>query len=102
MKQKIGFWTISFSLFFNMIIASLVIGFMVRKDLPFSRKASTAAESQRGMTGVLLFLFPVSLGSVHYGLTLLPYAIPAALVITLGIAYLAMKLYGKTTWKTIT
>jgi len=87
--------------FFNMIIASLVIGFMVRKDLPFSRKASTAAESQRGMTGVLLFLFPVSLGAVHYGLTLLPYAIPAALVIALGIAYLAMKLYGKTTWKMI-
>ena len=87
--------------FFNMIIASLVIGFTVRKDLPFSRKGITAAESQRGMTGVLLFLFPVSLGGLHYGLTLIPYAVPVALIFSAGIAFLAMKLYGQTTWKMI-
>lgn len=87
--------------FLNMIIASLVVGFMVRKDFPFSRKASSAAESQKGMTGVFLFTFPAALGGVHYGLTLLPYAIPAAIVIAVGIAYLGMKLYGQTTWKMI-
>jgi len=77
-----------------MILASLVIGFMVRKDLPFSKKASSAAESQRGMTGVLLFLLPASIGGIHYGLTLIPYAVPVALVIVLGIVFAAMKLYG--------
>ncbi len=87
--------------FLNMIISSLVVGFMVRKDLPFSRKASSAAESQKNMTGLLTFLFPAILGGIHYGLTLLPYAIPAAIVIAVGIAYLGMKLYGQTTWKMI-
>lgn len=87
--------------FLNMIIASLAIGIMVRKDFPFSKKASSAAESQKGMTGLLTFLFPAILGGIHYGLTLLPYAIPAAIVIAMGIAYLGMKLYGQTTWKMI-
>lgn len=87
--------------FLNMIIASVAIGFMVRRDLPFSRKASSAAESQKGMTGVLLFLLPASLGGVHYVLTRLPYTVPAALIFALGIAYLAINLYGKTTWEMI-
>ena len=87
--------------FLNLIIASLVVGLLVRKDLPFSRKASSAAESQKGMTGLITFLFPVALGGIHYGLTLLPYAIPIAIVLALGIAYLGMKLYGQTTWEMI-
>lgn len=87
--------------FLNMIIASLAIGIMVRKDFPFSKKATSAAESQKGITGVLLFTFPAALGGIHYGLTLLPYAIPAAIILALGIAYMAMKLYGQTTWKMI-
>ena len=87
--------------FFNMIIASLAIGFMTRKDLPFSKKASSAAESQKSMTGLFLFLFPASLGGLHYGLTLLPYGIPIAIVLAIGISYLGMKLFGQTTWKMI-
>ncbi len=87
--------------FLNMIIASLAIGFMVRKDFPFSKKASSAAQSQKGVTGVLLFTFPALLGGIHYGLTLLPYAIPTAIVLAVGIAYFGMKLYGQTTWKMI-
>ncbi|MCJ7579273.1 MAG: hypothetical protein MUP98_01925 [Candidatus Aminicenantes bacterium] len=87
--------------FLSMIIASVFIGIMVRKDLPFSRKASSAVESQKSMTGVLLFLFPACLGGIHYGLTLLPYAIPIAIIIALGLAYLMLKLFGQTTWKMI-
>ncbi len=87
--------------FSNMIVASLFIGFMVRKDLPFSKKASSAAESQKSMTGILLFTFPAALGGFHYVLTQIPYGIPIAIVISLGISYLALKLFGQTTWKMI-
>ncbi len=87
--------------FLNMIFASLVVGFMVRKDLPFSKKATSAAESQKGLTGVLLFLFPATLGGIHYGLTQIPYAVPVALVVVLGIVFAAMKQYGQTTWDMI-
>jgi len=87
--------------FSNMIVASLAIGFMVRKDFPFSKKASSAAQSQKGVTGILLFTFPALLGGIHYGLTLLPYAIPIAIPLSLGTAYLAMKLLGQTTWEMI-
>ena len=39
---------------------------------------------------------------IHYGLTLLPYAVPAAIVVSLVIAYTAMKIYGNTGWDRIT
>ena len=53
------------------------------------------------MTGVLLFLFPACLGGIHYALTLLPYAIPIAIVLAVGIAYMGLKLFGQTTWEMI-
>jgi ABC-2 type transport system permease protein len=88
--------------FSNMMITSLVIGLMVRSDLPFSRSYTAAAERQRGLTGVILFIVPASIGGIHFGLTLIPYAVPIAIVFSLAIAYTAMKIYGSTSWDRIT
>jgi len=73
--------------FMNMIISSLVLAFMGRGDLPFSRRYGGAAERQRGLSGFLMFLVPASLGLVHWGMT--------------GIVFVGMKAYGNIGWQTI-
>ncbi len=87
--------------FSNMIIASLLMSSMARRDLPFSRSYTAAAERQKSLTGILLFIVPAAIGGIHFGLTMLPGAVPAAIVVSLAIAYLGMKSYGNMTWETI-
>lgn len=87
--------------FSNMIIASLLMSFPVRRDLPFSRSYTAAAERQKSLTGIILFIIPAAIGGVHYGLTLLPGGVPAAIVVSLFLAYVGMKSYGNTDWSLI-
>jgi len=87
--------------FMNMVISSLVLAFISKSDLPFSRRYGGAAESQRGLSGFLMFLVPVFLGLVHFGMTFIPYAIPLGILITAGIVYTGMKAYGNIGWHSI-
>ncbi|MDH5706780.1 MAG: hypothetical protein OEZ45_12260 [Candidatus Aminicenantes bacterium] len=87
--------------FMNMVISSLILAFMGRGDLPFSRRYGGAAESQRGLSAFMMFIVPAFLGLIHYGMTFIPYAIPVGILITAGIAYIGMKAYGNIGWQTI-
>jgi ABC-2 type transport system permease protein len=87
--------------FSNMIIASLLMSFMARRDLPFSRSYTAAAERQKSLTGIILFIIPAAIGGLHYGLTLLPGAVPAAIIVSIILASIGMKVYGNITWKAI-
>jgi ABC-2 type transport system permease protein len=87
--------------FMNMVITSLVLAFIVRGDLPFSRRYGGAAETQRGLSGFLMFLVPAFLGLIHFLMTFIPYAIPVGILIAAGIIYVGMKAYGNIGWQTI-
>jgi len=87
--------------FSNMIIASLLMSFTARRDLPFSRSYTAAAERQKSLSGIILFIIPAAIGGIHYGLTLLPGAVPAAIIASLFLAYIGMKFYGNITWEAI-
>ncbi len=87
--------------FMNMVISSLVLAFIVRGDLPFSRRYGGAAETQRGLSAFLMTIVPASLGLVHFGMTFIPYAIPVGILIAAGIIYLGMKAYGNIGWQSI-
>ena len=87
--------------FMSMIISSLVLGFLGRGDLPFSRRYGGAAERQRGLSGFLMFLVPASLGLIHWGMTFIPYAVPVGIFVAAGIVFIGMKAYGNIGWQTI-
>jgi hypothetical protein len=87
--------------FMNMLISSLVLAFMGRGDLPFSRRYGGAAERQRGLSGFLMFFVPAGLGLIHYGMTFIPYAIPVGILVAAGIITIGMKAYGNIGWQTI-
>jgi ABC-2 type transport system permease protein len=87
--------------FMNMLISSLVLAFMGRGDLPFSRRYGGAAERQRGLSGFLMFLVPASLGLIHWGMTFIPYAVPVGIFVAAGIVYIGMKTYGNIGWDTV-
>lgn len=87
--------------FMNLIISSLVLAFIGKSDLPFSRRYGGAAERQRGLSGFLMFLIPAALGLIHWGMTFIPYAIPVGILIAAGIIYIGMKAYGNIGWQTI-
>lgn len=87
--------------FMSMVISSLVLAFISKSDLPFSRRYGGAAESQRGISVFLMLIVPASLGLIHYLMTFIPYAIPAGILITAGIVYLGMKAYGNIGWQSI-
>ena len=87
--------------FMNMLISSLVLAFMGRGDLPFSRRYGGAAERQRGLSGFLMFLVPASLGLIHWGMTFIPYAVPVGILVAAGIVYMGMKAYGNIGWDAI-
>lgn len=82
----------------NMVISSLVLAFVGKVDLPFSRRYGGAAESQRGLSGFLMFLVPAGLGFIHYLMTFVPYAIPVGILVAAGIVYMGMKAYGNIGW----
>ena len=85
----------------NLIISSLVLAFIGKSDLPFSRRYGGAAERQSGLSGFLMFLIPAALGLIHWGMTFIPYAIPVGILVAAGIIYLGMKAYGNIGWQTI-
>jgi len=85
----------------NMFISSLILAFMGRGDLPFSRRYGGAAERQRGLSGFLMFLIPVALALIHWGMTFVPYAIPVGILTAAVIVYMGMKAYGNIGWQTI-
>ncbi|MBA7649355.1 hypothetical protein ES703_57152 [subsurface metagenome] len=87
--------------FMNLIISSLVLAFIGKSDLPFSRRYGGAAERQRGLSGFLMFLIPAALGLIHWGMTFIPYAIPVGILVAAGIIYMGMKAYGNIGWQTI-
>jgi len=87
--------------FLNMVISSLVLAFIGRSDFPFSRRYGGAAESQRGLSGFIMFVVPAFLGLVHFLMTFIPYAIPVGILIAAGIVYMGMKAYGNIGWQSI-
>lgn len=87
--------------FMNLIISSLVLAFIGKSDLPFSRRYGGAAERQRGLSGFLMFLIPAALGLIHWGMTFIPNAIPVGILIAAGIIYIGMKAYGNIGWQSI-
>lgn len=87
--------------FMSLIISSLVIAFLGRSDLPFSRRYGGAAERQRGLSGFFMFAIPAVLGVIHYGMTFIPYAIPVGILTSAGIVYIGMKAYGNIGWDAI-
>ena len=87
--------------FMNMLISSLVLAFVGKGDLPFSRRYGGAAERQRGLSGFLMFMVPAGLGLIHFGMTFVPYAIPVGILMAAGIVYIGMKAYGNIGWDKI-
>ncbi len=87
--------------FMNMLISSLVLAFIGKGDLPFSRRYGGASERQRGLSGFLMFLVPSGLGLIHFGMTFVPYAIPVGILMSAGIVYVGMKAYGNLRWDAI-
>ena len=87
--------------FMNMLISSLVLAFVGKGDLPFSRRYGGAAERQRGLSGFLMFMVPAGLGLIHFGMTFVPYAIPVGILMAAGIVYIGMKAYGNIGWDAI-
>lgn len=85
----------------SLIISSLVIAFIGKSDLPFSRRYGGAAERQRGLSGFFMFAIPAGLGLIHFGMTFIPYAIPVGILTSAGIVYLGMKAYGNIGWDAI-
>jgi hypothetical protein len=85
----------------NMSLNSLLVAFLIRGDLPFSKKYGPAKDANKGLVGFALFLIPLTLGLIHWGLTFLPYGVPAGIAISLILSISAMKIYGKTSWATI-
>jgi hypothetical protein len=87
--------------FLNLIISSIVLAFIGKSDFPFSRRYGGAAERQRGLSGFLMFLVPASLGLIHWGISFIPYAVPAGILVAAGMIYLGMKAYGNIGWEAI-
>lgn len=87
--------------FMNMLVSSLVLAFIGRSDLPFSRRYGGAAERQRGLSAFLMFLVPAGLGLIHWGMTFIPYAVPVGILVAAGIVTIGMKAYGNIRWQTI-
>jgi ABC-2 type transport system permease protein len=87
--------------FINMILASIVLAFPVRGDLPFSKKYGIAKDAQKGITGFLLVLIPAAAGLVHFGLTFVPYGTLAGIALSLTLVFIGLRLYGRVGWAQI-
>jgi len=85
----------------NMSLNTFLIAFLMRGDLPFSKKYGPAKDANKGLVGFALFLIPLTLGLIHWGLTFLPYGIPAGICVSSILCFAAMKFYQKTSWKMI-
>jgi hypothetical protein len=87
--------------FLNMVLASIVLGFPVRGDLPFSKKYGITKDAQRGITGFLLVMIPAAAGLLHFGLTFVPYGTLAGIALSLALALIGLRLYGRLGWAQI-
>ena len=87
--------------FLNMVLASIVLGFPVRGDLPFSKKYGITKDAQRGITGFLLVMVPAAAGLVHFGLTFVPYGTLAGIALSLTLVLVGLRLYGRLGWARI-
>lgn len=87
--------------FVNMILASVVLGFPVRGDLPFSKKYGITRDAQRGITGFLLVMIPAAAGLIHFGLTFVPYGTLAGIALSLILVVVGLRLYGQLSWARI-
>jgi len=85
----------------NMTLNSLFVAFLIRGELPFSKKYGPARDANKGLVGVALFLIPTFFGLIHWGLTFLPYGVPAGIFVSSILSFTAMKFYGKTSWHVI-
>ena len=74
----------------------------MRGDLPFSKKYGPATDAHKGLVGFVLFLIPATLGLIHWGLTFLSYGVLIGICVSTILTFTALKLYGKTSWKTVT
>lgn len=85
----------------NMTLNSLLVASLMRGDLPFSKKYGPAKDAYKGLIGFALFLIPSILGLIHWGLTFLPYGVPAGVCLSLGLTFMGFRLYGRTSWTTV-
>ncbi len=85
----------------NMTLNSVLVAFLIRGDLPFSKKYGPAKDANKGLVGFALFLIPTALGLIHWGLTFLPYGVAAGILISSILSLTAMRIYGKTSWSVI-
>lgn len=85
----------------NTIITSLVVAHPIREALPFSRKYGVAQDAHRVLVGFLLLLIPASLGLAHYGLTFIPYGVLIGILVSVPVAHLLLRAYGRTSWQMV-
>jgi hypothetical protein len=84
--------------FVNMIFTSYALSLIVKNELPFAKPYGVAREAQKGIAGFLLLILPGLLGLVHFGLTFIPYGVPAAVLVIAVLIWPVSKIIAGTPW----
>jgi len=95
------------------VIDDLVLGFLLvsivsslmqswsEPILPFTKERLTQDAGGNFAKGMLLMISAFGIGLLHYGLSLLPYAVPIAIPILAIILYFRLRSFRKLTWAKI-
>ena len=67
--------------------------------LPFAKSPAEQKEAGQSMQIVIFFVLLPLCGVAHWGLTFIPYAVPAACVLAFFLARILYKRYNKLTWE---
>jgi ABC-2 type transport system permease protein len=87
--------------FVNMIFTSYVLSLIVKNELPFAKPYGVGREAQKGIAGFILLILPGFLGIVHFGLTSVPYGVPAAVPVMAVLIWPVSKIIDSTRWDMI-
>jgi ABC-2 type transport system permease protein len=74
---------------------------LMARFIPFSEPYAMVESSGRVGRMMLYMLLSAGLGGLHYALTFVPYGVLAAIPILALLAWLALRAYGRTTWRQV-
>lgn len=87
--------------FLSIVIVSSLMQSWSDPILPFTKERETQDAGGNFLKGMLLMISATAIGLLHYGLSFIPYGIPAAIPILALIVYIRLRSFRKISWNKI-
>lgn len=82
----------------GLLAASALQAMLAGRRFPFTEEFKPSENSGRLVRSLLHIIFPVVLGGLHYFLTFVPFGVPLAIPVMIGLLSIPWRLYAGTSW----